>query len=237
MKKGKYTLTISIGCTALILTMIMFTQFKTVDETDITAIETMRETELRTELADWKTKYEEIDEKITETDTKINEYKTELANNADSSKLLETEVAESEDYLGYKALTGEGIEITLSDTDESYIIEYSDLLRLVNELNGAGAEAISINGERIVNNSEIVLVGTRIILVNTRKISGPYVVKAIGEKKYLESAITIKGGYKDELELNGKKIEYVLSDNVQIPAYNGAISLEYAEVNEKKEEQ
>ena len=54
--KAKITMTISIACTALILTMVMFTQFKTVDETDITAIETMRETELRSELASWKTR-------------------------------------------------------------------------------------------------------------------------------------------------------------------------------------
>ena len=76
--KGKITMTICIGCTALILTMIMFTQFKTVDETDITAIETMRETELRTELASWKEKYEEIETKVEEVDSKINEYKLEL---------------------------------------------------------------------------------------------------------------------------------------------------------------
>ena len=54
-------MTISIGCVALILTMLMFTQFKTVDETDIMAIETMRETELRSELANWKEKYEAVD--------------------------------------------------------------------------------------------------------------------------------------------------------------------------------
>ena len=36
--KGKITMTICVGCTALILTMIMFTQFKTVDETDITVL-------------------------------------------------------------------------------------------------------------------------------------------------------------------------------------------------------
>ena len=62
--KEKITMTISIGCAALILTMVMFTQFKTVDKTDITAIETMRETELRTELANWKTKYEEVETKM-----------------------------------------------------------------------------------------------------------------------------------------------------------------------------
>ena len=64
MRKGKLTMIISIGCTALILTMIMFTQFKTVEETDITAIETMRETELREKLSDLKLKYEEIKNEV-----------------------------------------------------------------------------------------------------------------------------------------------------------------------------
>ena len=73
--KEKVTLSISIGLVALILTMIIFTQFKTVEKTDITAIETMRETELRTELADWKTKYDELEEKLNETESKINEYR------------------------------------------------------------------------------------------------------------------------------------------------------------------
>ena len=66
--KGKITLAISIGCVAFILTMIIFTQFKTVEETDITAIETMRETELREEIASWKTKYDEVDAKLKETE-------------------------------------------------------------------------------------------------------------------------------------------------------------------------
>ena len=60
MLNKNITMIISIGCVSLILTMLMFTQFKTVDETDIVAIETMRETELRAELANWKEKYEEI---------------------------------------------------------------------------------------------------------------------------------------------------------------------------------
>ena len=58
MNKDKLILTISIGLTALVLSGITFLQFKTVEQTDITAIETMRETELRTELSLWKTKYD-----------------------------------------------------------------------------------------------------------------------------------------------------------------------------------
>ena len=62
---------ISIGTIALILTMVLFIQFKTVRETDITAIETMREAELRTELASWKSKYDEISTKLQDTEEKL----------------------------------------------------------------------------------------------------------------------------------------------------------------------
>lgn len=235
--KGKITMTISVGCTALILTMIMFTQFKTVDETDITAIETMRETELRTELASWKEQYEELEKKIEDRENKINEYKQELENDENESTLLESEVKEAESYLGYTSLKGQGIVVTLKDNDIN-IIEYEDLLRLVNELNIAGAEAISINDERIVSMSEITLINNRIIVVNANRISGPYVVKAIGDKKYLESALTIKGGYIDEIKVAEKDIEYETDDNVIIPAYdkkNAKLNFEYAKEYTEKE--
>ena len=151
--------------------------------------------------------------------------------------MLKNEIAEAEDYLGYTTLEGEGIEIILSDADD--IIQYYDLLKLINTLKESGAEAISINDERIVNKSEITLVGTRIILVGDRKISEPYVIKAIGNRTYLESAITIKGGYKDLLENEGKKIEYILHDNVKVPSFNkeNEIVLDYAKIKENKEEE
>lgn len=233
--KAKITLTICIGFTALILTAIMFTQFKTVDQTDITAIETMREAELRTELTSWKTKYEDIETKIEERDSKIKEYKQELNNGASSLKLLEDEIKEAENYLGYTDLQGQGIVVTLKDTD-IYNIENYELLKLVNELNIAGAEAISINDQRIVSSSDITLVNNRIILVNTKKISGPYTVKAIGDKQYFESALTIKGGYIDDVRASGRDIEYRVEDNIVIPAYEGELSFQYAkEVVKEKE--
>ena len=224
---GKITMTISIGCIALILTMIMFTQFKTVDETDITAIETMRETELRAELASWKDKYEELELKIEERENKIQEYEQELTTNAENSTLLENEVKEAEAYLGYTKLQGEGIKVTLQD-NEMYNIEYYDLLKLVNELNIAGAEAISINDERIVSMSEIVLINNRIVVIKGKRIAGPYEVKAIGDKKYFESALTIKGGYIDEIKAAGKDIAYVVEDNIIVPAYDEEQTLNHS---------
>ncbi len=233
-KKGKVILTVSIGLTAFILVMIMFAQFKTVQETDITGIETMREAELRTELASWKSKYEEVNTKIEETEGKIEEYNNELQNNNDLTNLLQDELNEAKMYAGYTDLTGEGIIITLSDNDKSQIVA-SDLITLVNELKNAGAEAISINGERIVTTTDIIDIQYKYILINTSsnegrvlRIYSPFVVKAIGNQKYLESAITVKYGYIDQMKANEKSISYVLDNNVIVEKYNGNLDFKYA---------
>ena len=46
MKKGKITMTITIGIACFALALVMFMQFKIVTQTDITSIQTMREEEL-----------------------------------------------------------------------------------------------------------------------------------------------------------------------------------------------
>ena len=74
-RKGKKIMIITVGLTCFILMAVMFMQFKIVNQTDITSIETMRKTELTTELASWKQKYEETNSKYEETQNKLNEYK------------------------------------------------------------------------------------------------------------------------------------------------------------------
>ncbi len=231
LKKENVILSISIGCVALILCLVMFTQFKTIEQTDIVAIETMRETELRSELASWKEKYEEAEIKLEDTNQKIQEYKTQMSSEENATELLKQEFLEAEKFLGYTDVQGEGIMITLKDNDFKNI-ERFDLISLVNELKLAGAEAIAINDERIVAQTDIALINNRIILVNGRRISGPYVVKAIGDRKYLESAITIKGGYLDEIKANDKDITYTVEENIMLPKYQGEMKLDY--INVKK---
>lgn len=221
---------ISIGTIALILTMVLFIQFKTVRETDITAIETMREAELRTELASWKSKYDEISTKLQDTEEKISNYRNDIENNEKSSQLLEQELIETEKYLGYTDLEGEGISVKLDDTEYKQV-ESSDILSLVNELRLAGAEAISINEERVVSTTEIVNVDTRFIIVNGKRIVAPYELKAIGDKKYLESAISIKGGYVDEIKAKEIAINYSIEDNITIPKFSGKMTLQNANVS------
>ena len=154
MKKGKLIMTIIIGLMCLILTMLIFMQVKTISQTNISEIEIMRESELKTEITALKTKYEETAIKIKETNEKILEYEEAATEGKEASMLLQKELKETEDLLGKNSVTGEGIIIRMSDTATNRIVS-EDLLELINLLKNAGAEAISINEQRIVYDSYI----------------------------------------------------------------------------------
>ena len=78
INKEQLVMGIIIGLVCIVLICVMFVQFKTVEETDITAIENMKEDELRTTLSEWKTKYEETYEKYEETIATIDEYNKKI---------------------------------------------------------------------------------------------------------------------------------------------------------------
>lgn len=219
MKKDKIMMSIIIGIICIILITVMFAQFKIVEETDITGIETAREAELQTMLSSWKTKYEEIEEKLIDTNEKIAEYNEKIQSNEQASELLDEELEQTNLLVGKTDVEGEGIIITLKDNDEKSI-EASDLRTLINELRLAGAEAISINDERILNMTEIVDVNG-VILINEDRVVSPYVVKAIGDQTYLSSALSLKtSGFIDSYTKLGKTVEMTKEKSISIMAYN-----------------
>ena len=235
MEKDKLVMIITIGIMCVILMTIMFIQFRTVEKTDISGVEEMRETELQEALIEWKNKYEETNTKYQETISKVNEYKEKRESNQEATELLETELENSNMILGKTTVEGEGVVITLqsgtaTDTDgieHKADVVAQDLIQLVNELRYAGAEAISINDERVINMTDIVDIGTKFILVNSNRVSSPYVVKVIGDKKYLQSALNIKNGYVDMKTAEGKKVQVEEKSNVRILKYSGDMNIKY----------
>lgn len=229
MKKGKITVIITIAIACFALVTVMFMQFKVVNETDITSIETMKEEELRTELANWKEKYKEAEEQYNDKNSKLQEYREKEQSNVESSKLIEKELEQVNIYLGKTDVEGEGITITLKDsTDDDIIpINAEDLLIIVDYLKSAGAEAIAINDQRIINMSDIVYVNNSIIYVNQQRILSPYVIKAIGNQTYLESSLLGNGGYVDLLKKNGFEVNIDKSSKVTIYKYSKEIGHKY----------
>lgn len=223
MNKSKIIMYTTIGLMSLLLVYVMFIQFRIVNETDTEGIEFMRETELKEMLASYKASYEEVEEEIEETTKMIEEYKQNEKSEEATVLLLEKDLADARMKLGITDVYGEGITITLQNTEDK-IIDELDLMGLVNELFLAGAEAISINDQRIIAMSDIVNPGN-FILINNERVTSPFVIKVIGDTKYLQSALNIKGGYMDTHgEEYGINIE---TGEVTINKYSKNITLNY----------
>lgn len=143
---------------------------------------------------------------------------------------------------GTTDVEGEGVEIVLDDsklarqTNENpnlYIIHDEDLLRVLNELRAAGAEAISLNDQRIVAMSEVRCAGPTVSVNNVRS-APPYVIKAIGAPKTLTSALRLRGGVVETFEFWGIQVKITTDSNVHIPALKVPRTFEYARTVEPK---
>lgn len=227
IKLDKLAVAIVMFIVCITLVSVILMQFKTVEETDITEIENMRETELRTAISEWKTKYEEVETKLQDTNKKINEYSDKIKNNEKVSELISDELDESNMAVGKTDVYGEGVIVTLND-DEKDIVAW-DLIDLVNELKYAGAEAISINDIRIINTTDIFdLRSYTYLTVGQQRLQPPYVVKAIGNTDYLSSILNLKdSGFVDRYKNSGKSVKMETSKKVQIKKYNGEMTYKY----------
>ena len=218
MNRDKKTIIITIAIMSALLACIIFMQFKVVNETNIAQIESMREDELKVAIAKWKEKYEDASKKLVDTNDKINEYKEKLQDNEEIKELVKNELAEARKSFGLTDVTGDGIIVTITDNAENDV-RAIDLVDLINELKAAGSEAISINNQRITNLTDIADISTRYIRIDGNGISSPYTIKAIGDRTYLKSALTIKNGYFD-FKLEEKT-------NIKINKYSKDIELRY----------
>ena len=139
-------------------------------------------------------------------------------------------------YYGYSEVSGQGLIITVKDANSSnvkgnatdYVVHDGDLLEIVNALRNAGAEAISINEQRITNSTAITCAGN-IIKVNGEKLASPFEIKAIGLTEKLNGALTMPGGYLELLEDDGVQVDVKESSNIVIPKYTGVYKFNYAE--------
>ena len=122
---------------------------------------------------------------------------------------------------------GSGVIVRLEGGDFTSI-SVMDLIILLNELRMAGAEAISINDQRIIHNSYVAYINNRHISVNGRRIVEPFTVKAIGNPTHLEAGLSQRRiGYIDTMAFEGKSVTVTREDNITIYRYDGELQFEY----------
>ncbi len=179
---------------------------------------------LQKDLADYKTRYEELVKKQAKGET---------------SAELKAVLRELKLLAGTVAVRGPGVIITLHDSPkkemsetrpevmENYIVHDSDIRGVTNELFAAGAEAVSVNGQRLIANSSIRCVGP-VVLVNSVQIAPPYEIKAVGAPEALQTALELPGGVADGLFLLDM-IEVKKQPNLVVPAFKGSTRMNWAQ--------
>ncbi|MDI3476608.1 MAG: hypothetical protein PWQ59_133 [Thermoanaerobacterium sp.] len=231
MKKNFF---ISIAFVCIVLGIMISTQFKNVKNSDNLTVQ--RAEELTNKLKQVQKERDELKNQINDLESKISSYENSAAKTSTVTKSLKDDLDKYKELAGLSDVEGPGVIVTINDSDKqlqpgddqnSFLVHDEDLLNIVNELRAAGAEAISINDQRLVATSEIRMIGTT-MNINSARFTAPYVVKAIGNPDTLEAALKLKGGIVDTLLNWGIQVSIKRSDKLLVKKYDGVLTYKYA---------
>ena len=168
---------------------------------------------------------------VDEARTKVSEYEALLAADQDVSRAVKKQT--EADLAIYKIASGDydikgpGVTVYIDDSKRKLedwevpndiLVHDSDLLLVINDLNAAGAEAISVNGQRITDLSSISCSGYT-VRINGQFFARPFVIQAIGDGSRMASALVGPGGYGTILKDWGLIFKVTVEDNILISAY------------------
>jgi len=230
----------------LLLGVVISMQVKVVFQENNKSAEQKKKT-----LESYVTRLKQLDEETLTLKTEISaldsENKTKLQqlslNNTgfnDTIQMLNKTVNTNKIIAGLVDVEGSGIEIRLDDaqvTSEGnynfFIVHDIFLTEIINDLRFAGAQAISINGERIIPMSEQLCLGPS-VRVNGKKLFAPYIIKAVGNPKVLEEQLK-KGKIYSEIISKNLLFDMTIQNNIKISKYNGNYLKQISVFEEVKE--
>ena len=155
----------------------------------------------------------------------------EMASAARERLLADTGLA-----AGLVGVTGPGVRVVLDDSlldrppsgnVNDLVIHSQDVQAVVNALWRAGAEAVAINGQRLVSTSAVLCVGNTLLLNGTVH-SPPYTVAAVGAVRERFEGDRLVRRLHDDAAAYGLRFSVTRLDEVEVPAYQGATTLNYA---------
>ena len=231
-----------LGVVCFLLVISIFMQMKTVNDMQNSVGTTLSKNngELIDEVFRMQEKYDIVYKQLEESEKELENIRTKAVSGNQEDANAEAELKENNLMLGLTEVKGEGIIIILDDNrnakDEinmsQYLVHEEDLLQVVNELFNAGAEAISINGHRVVGSTSILCDGN-IIRVNGEIITVPITIEAICSTAIYNTLIR-PGGYLQLMDDEGVKVKIDSSDNIIIPKYNGVYNYTHLTRGEEK---
>jgi uncharacterized protein YlxW (UPF0749 family) len=165
---------------------------------------------------------------------KLQEYKTATAEGRSAAETLSRDTESYRVVLGLTAVQGPGVLVRLKEgTSSGGVVggqvqaQAQDLSGLVNELWSGGAEAIAINGVRILATTGI-RQDERGIVAGNFRLEGPYLIRAIGNPNLMTAALNLRGGFVEGLRSVGLAVEVAGVDSQALPPSAGQVRFRFA---------
>jgi len=239
-KKQRIQIKVIISFMIFALVTLVTWQIKGVKKTNEVDIQLSNRVDvLQQEYKNELEKNEDLLDQISTLQNDIARYRAQISEEGGAVKLLQEDLARAETVAGLTDVVGNGIVITLNDgqttqlpegiVTEGYgIVHDSFILTLLNEIRAAGAEAISINDERVLATTEIRCAGPTISINNVKK-AAPFEIKVIGDPETLENALKMPGGTMELAQMYGIDVSIKKTTAVLIKKHIGLISYKYAQ--------
>lgn len=168
----------------------------------------------------------------------LEQFKTQASESSGYSKLLSEQLQKAELAAGITDMQGPGIVVKMTDSKlrndptnptsaNAEVIHDSDLLMLINELRASEAEAISLNGQRVIATSEIRCAGPSVSINNVRCYA-PFEISAIGDFDKINSSLNMPEGFADTMKFFNIQFEIKKVDKVRINGFAGTINNKFA---------
>lgn len=230
---------ILLGVICFLLTIAICVQIKTVNQNGTTISSNQTESELKSQVLKMKEKYENQYTELQEIEVEIEKARTKATQNNEELTNLEDKIKEDNILLGNTNVYGEGVVITLDDGEtnmNSDLWDYYDISPLIHGenvrdivymLKNAGAEAIEINGQRVVETTAMTCDGT-VLAVNGVKINTPVVISAIGQPELIVSSLNMSGGKFMTFKQQMKDVTFIKTNKISISKYTGIFNFKYA---------
>lgn len=225
-----------IAVVCLVLGVVLAVQFRIVQGSTITLLPNQKSSELSNELKRIQEEKENLLRELARLEQKLGDFQNSASMENVMIKNLNEELDRYRIIGGFRDVKGPGIVVTVDNppkdanfnAEVNIVYEYELLLSLINELNAAGAEAISINDQRLISTSEIRSAGNA-ININAVPQQPPYIVKAIGNKDTLEGAINQVFGIVSILRDHRYLVSVRKQDDISLLKYKDVVKLKYAQ--------
>lgn len=231
--KGIYS-KVTIMILTIILGLLVSVQIKNINNKyEYVSLDTIRDYKQNIEKE--KAEIENLKSLINDYEMKINEYNSTKIKDGDITKLLEAELKEYETVSGLNDVYGPGVMIIMSDATRELhegenpndlLVHDLDVLTIINDLKVAGAEAISINNQRVLSSTGISCSGYT-IEVNGVDYGLPFIIKAIGNPSHLQAAIDGPNTTGYWLQEYGIFLEVNTRTYIKVPKFDEDISYKY----------